>query len=296
MAKRKARMPGESNKKEEKIKDYYSISDIIRKILNDLDFEESEANARSIRRIIKSYYEFTNTEGKTKFSERELDLIYGITKKLFLDDRAKRIFNKLGNRKELDIEEIDILANIFGEVLFDIYGDEESKSFLKKIEKIKGGGFMKCAEDLKSKFENEYENMIEELYSLNNSDRRDEIMDDIKCELTKTINKFKDKIDEESYMEYALHKIEESKENDREKVIEILKYEKFKYDMFKNRDSEMFFLNSFFEAIETLKNNKKIDCIDVECIKYSNELMDIVTEEMIKNQMTKMVEKVEKSQ
>ena len=294
MSRRSPRMSGESNRKENVEKKYYSVSDIIRKVLKDLKLEYSEANARNIRRIIESFYKYTNIEKKTNFSKKDMDLIYGLTKNLFLNTDAKKIFNKLGNKKELDIEEVDILANIFAEALEDNYSKEEAKVFLESIEKLKGEDFLECSEWLRDKFENKYTYTIEKLYSLRNTDRRDKFMSDFKSELINILNKFKYKADKECYMEYVLDKIKKNNENDREEIIEILKFESIKYDMFKNRNDHEFLINSFIKAIENLKKNKIINDIDIECIEYSNELIDIVSEEMWKNQMECFTEKLHK--
>ena len=289
MAKRNPRMPGESNKKEEKAKEYYTVSDIIRKILYDLNLEYSEANARNIRRIIESYYKFTNSSKKTKFSKEDLKLIYGLTKNLFLNDNAKKIFNKLGNKKELNIEEIDILADIFKDTLEENYGKEEGEKFLEEIKKIKGEDFLKCSDDMKSKFEYEYECITEKLYSLKNTNIRDNLIKNINYELTTILDNFNYEVGKASYMEYALNKIIKTGEKD--KLNDMIESEELKYEMFINISNYEFLKESFEEALNTLE----IDDIGIGYYEYSNEAIDTISEEMHKNQMDKMIQKIEKN-
>lgn len=210
---REAQMPGE-RKKSTRVKEFYDTSDIARSVVKSCGMIANEANLRNVRRIVELMNEATDNKRFKSKDKNIFDKVVGITKRIYNDEgNLKKLLSRERLKKNLTVEEYDILISAFVEELNNGKSIEEQNQFCDKIEILKGEKLINEATEYKKYFNTEYTNIIDMLLELYDWERRMELFNKYKCLMNILLQKFKLEVEkqkeEEDKFEKAVNRLRE---------------------------------------------------------------------------------------
>lgn len=190
---REAQMVGE-RKKSTRVKEFLDTTDIIRSVLESCGMPYNDANSRTVRRIIELMNKVTNNNKFKSKDEEIFNKVVGITKRIYNDDNLKRLISREHSKKNLTIEEYDILISAFVEEINKDKSLEEQEKIEKLVKSLNGDDLIEEAEKLRDYFNNEYTDAINMLLDINIADVRMKCFYKYKESIYDSMNELKSEI------------------------------------------------------------------------------------------------------
>lgn len=211
--KREPQMVGE-RKKRTRVKEYYDTADIVNSVLEKCGWgEESDANSRSIRRIVELMNRTTGN-GKFKTKDRDVfDKVVGITERIYNNTNLKKLISREELKKNLTVEEYDILINAFVDEINKDKSLEEKEEILKIVESMKGNDLIKKAEELRNYFNQELTKSMERLLDIEFLDERMRCFNSYKESIYSSISKLRSEIEKMEKIQNAIISVSNKEPN-----------------------------------------------------------------------------------